>query len=143
MAGSKFALPGSGSGKYLGRGYEGARLTHYRGWREDLRPHQIRAEAIARDSKDSKNETRYLGSVPRIVIHDWLNKQQKTWVDFATDRELKAKFMLWYKSEYKMLMADSFRERSLTINRSLTGRTATRPKLGAQILNQYRQENAA
>lgn len=128
--------------RYLGRerGVSG-QLEHYRVMAEDLRPHQRRAEAIARGSVDSREGHRYMGSVPRIVIHDWLQKQQKTWHDFATDEHLKAKFLAWYQTEYSRLMADSYRERGLATNRSRHGRLAT--SLGSRIVNDYRSEQAA
>ena len=131
-----------GSTKYLGRGYEGGQLTHYRGWTEDLRPHKARVEAIARDAKESKHGMQYVGSVPRIVIHDWLQERQKSWHDFATDKDLKAKFMAWFKSDYKHMTSANYNERSLGTNRTRHG-VRTAPKLGETILKNYHRENVA
>lgn len=128
--------------RYLGRERGvGGQIEHYRVMSEDLRPHLRRAERIAKGAVDSREGIRYLGSVPRVVIHDWLTKQQKTWADFASDEHLKAKFMSWYQSEYSRLMADSYRERGLVTNRSRHGRLAT--SLGSRIVNEYRAEAAA
>lgn len=144
MASKIFLSNKAGSVKYLGRGYEGGKLTHFRGWREDLRPHQRRVEALAKEAKDSRHGMRYLGSIPRIVIHDWLQKQGKNWHQFVTDKDLKASFMAWFKSEYKQMTSANYNERGLATNRTRhSGRTATAPKLGAQILGDYRKEMTA
>lgn len=128
--------------RYLGRERgAGGRLEHFRVMSEDLNPHLKRAERIAKGAVDSRHGVRYLGSVPRIVIHDWLVKNQKTWHDFATDEHLKARFLSWYKTEYSRLMADTYRERGLATNRSRHGRLAT--SLGSRIVNEYRKELAA
>lgn len=109
------------------------RIEHFRKLREDLTPHQKRVEQIAKEAKSGR-EYRYEGSVPRIVLDDWLRSQGKTWHHWATDSELKAKFLAWYRTEYKKLTAANYAERSLSINRS------TAPKFGAQILSNYRKE---
>ena len=147
---SKMALSNAnGTLRYLGRGYEGGKLTHYRGWREDLQPHLKRAQAIADGAQETKKGFQYLGSVPRIVIHDWLMKQGKTWEQYATDDDLKKAFLRFYQTEYKVFMSRSKNERSLGINRSIGGRTGAAPaapvgpSLGASILSDYRKENAA
>lgn len=124
--------------KLLGRQYEGDKLTHYRVWQTDLNPVRQRVQAAAELTKDRKSEYGYIGSVDRTVIHDWLMRQGKTWHDFATDKDLKAKFMAFYRQEYSLLMADSYRERPLAINR-----TKTAPKLGATILHSYQKEMSA
>jgi hypothetical protein len=131
-----------GTTRFLGRQYEGGQLTHFRGFREDLRPHKQRVEEIAKGARESKHGMQYIGSVPRVVIHDWLMKQGKNWQDYATDRDLKAKFMAWFKSEYKLLTNAGHNERSLAINRSQSGRLVSAPKLGAQILGNYQKEMA-
>lgn len=128
--------------RYLGRQFEGRELTHYRSWSEDLRPAQRRTEQIAKGSSESRMGMQYLGSVPRIVIDDWLRRQGKTWHDYATDQDLKAKFLAWFRTDYSQFMADSFRERSLSINRSRSGRLAA-PSMGSRALAEWRQENAA
>jgi hypothetical protein len=128
--------------RYLGRERDSSgRIEHFRVMREDLRPHQRRAEAIAKGSVDSREGMRYVGSVPRIVIHEWLQREQKTWNDFAIDEDLKARFMSFYRTEYSRLMADTYRERSLAVNRSRSGRLAT--SLGSRIVNDYRAELSA
>jgi len=130
-----------GTVKYLGRQYEGGKLTHYRGWKEDLRPYVDRAKAIANGSSYSKNGYGYLGSMPRIVIDHWLRQQGKTWEDYGRDNELSAKFKKWFESNFKKMLAGAHQERSLAINRSIGGRTGG-PRLGAQILNDYREETS-
>jgi len=131
-----------GMRRYLGRQFEGGQLTHYRAMSEDLRPAQRRTELIAKGSKESVNGMQYVGSIPRIVIHDWLCLQGKTWHEYATDPDLKAKFLAWFRTDYSKFMADSFRERPLSINRSRSGRLAA-PSLGSRVLSEWRQENAA
>lgn len=132
-----------GTTKYLGREHQAGKLVHFRGWREDLRPHVDRVKAISEGSTYSKSGFGYLGTIPRILIHHWLNSQKKTWEDWGTDKELKAKFRRWFEGTYSKMLASSHRERPLAINRTTSGgRTATRPKLGAQILNDYRKEMA-
>jgi len=143
--GNPAKLPVSANGgtvRYLGRHYEGGQLVHYRGWKEDLRPYVDRTKAIAEGSQYSRHGFGYKASIPRIVIHDWLMRQDKTWADFATDKDLKAKFHKWFDTHYSKMTADAHRERPLSINRSQSGRLVTRPKLGAQILNDYRKEMA-
>lgn len=125
--------------KFLGRQYDGDKLVHYRGYQSDLNAVKRRAEFIAKGADNSRSEYNYVGSVDRAVIHDWLMKQGKTWHEFATDKDLKARFMVFYRTEYPKMMADSYQERRLTVNRT----TMTRPKLGAQILHSYQKENAA
>lgn len=133
-----------GTTRYLGRQYEGGKLTHYRGFREDLRPYVDRAKDISSGASYSRDGFGYLASVPRIVIHDWLMKQGKDWSDFATDDDLSAKFKKWFFSHYKKMTAAAHAERSLKINRTTSGgRTQSAPKLGASILNDYRKEIAA
>ncbi len=139
-----FVANKAGTTRYLGRGYEGGQLTHYRGFSEDLRPHKARVEALAKDAKESRHGMRYVGSVPRIVIDDWLRKQGKTWHDYVTDKDLKAKFMAWFRSEYKHMTASNYQERSLATNRATSGgRSVTAPKLGETILKNYQRENVA
>jgi hypothetical protein len=138
-------LPVSANGgtvRYLGRQYEDGKLTHYRGWQEDLRPYVDRTKAISEGSSFSKKGFGYMASIPRIVIHDWLMRQGKDWSDFATDKDLKAKFLKWFNEHYSKMTADAHRERPLSVNRSQSGRLVSRPKLGAQILNDYRKEMA-
>ncbi len=129
-----------GTTKYLGREHDGAKLVHYRGWREDLRPHVDRVKAIAEGSTYSKHGYGYMGSIPTVVILHWLNQNGKTFEDWGQDPELKARFKKWYQTRFKKLLADAHRERPLAINRSLSGRTA--PRLGSTILNDYRKEVA-
>lgn len=131
-----------GMRRYLGRQFEGGQLTHYRVQSEDLRPAQRRAEQIAKGSRESRFGMQFIGSVPRIVIDDWLRARGKTWHEYATDPDLKAKFLAWYRTDYSKFMADSFRERSLSINRSRSGRLAA-PSMGSRALAEWRQENAA
>lgn len=125
--------------KFLGRQYEGGKLTHYRGWQSDLRAVKERAQKATEATADRKTEYKYAGSIDRAVMHDWLMKQGKSWHDIAVDKDLKAKFMAWYRSEYSLLMADAYRERPLSVNRT----TMTRPKLGATILHSYQKEMSA
>ena len=109
------------------------RVEHFRKFREDLNPHRQRVEELAKQAKPGR-EYRYEGSIPRIVLDDWLRSQGKTWHHWATDKELKAKFLVWYRTEYKKLTASNYQERSLSINR------ATAPRFGAQVLSNYRKE---
>ncbi len=133
-----------GTTKFLGRQYEGGKLAHYRGWAENLTPYADRAKAIASGGGYSKNGFGYLATIPRIVIHDWLMRQGKTWADYATDDDLSRKFKDWFMGRYKKMTTAAYQERSLAINRSTSGgRTASAPKLGATILNDYRKELAA
>ena len=108
------------------------KLEHYRKVSEDLTPHVDRAASLAK-LKPGK-EYRYEGSVPRIVIDDWLRKNGKTWRDWAIDKEIKAKFLLYFRTEYSKMAASTYRERSLAVNR------ATAPKFGAKVLSEYRKE---
>ena len=87
--------------------HRGARgkLEHVRHFREDLNPHMERVKAISELQVGNKSEYQYLGSIPRIVIDDWLRKLGKNWNDYATDKDLKAKFMVWFKNDYKKLLA--------------------------------------
>ncbi len=121
--------------RYLGRQFEGGKLVHYRGHTADFQPTIERTKMMAEANAPS-SEHQYLGTVRREVIHDWLMKQQKTWHDFATDEDLKAKFMVYYKNEFSKMMASSYQERKLSINR-----TVAAPK-GNSILSQYRKEQS-
>jgi len=131
----------NGTVRYLGRHYDGEKLVHVRGFKEDLNPHKKRVENLAKAAASKKGEYEYAGSIPRIVIHDWLMKQGKNWHEFATDKDLKARFMAWYRTEYKLLMADTHQERRLTVNRTAVPvRKPTAPRLGSRILKDYQQE---
>ena len=98
------------------------KIVHYRTFRTDLNPAIKRTETIAKNVIPGKSEYAYLGSVSMDVVADWVRKQGKTMHDFATDKDLKAKFMAYYRSEYSKLMASSYQERSLAVNRTLTSR---------------------
>lgn len=119
------------------RGASG-KLEHFRHYREDLGPAIRRTrEMTAYTDHSARNvEFRYEGSIPRIVLHDWLTKKGKTWRDYATDPDLKKDFLAWFRGSRDMteFKADSYRERPLFINR------ATAPKLGKVILDNYRKE---
>lgn len=116
----------------LARQYDGGKLTHYRTRTTNLNPAIKRVEEIAKSAIIGKSEYQYLGSVDRSVIDDWLRKQQKSWHEFATDKELKAKFMLYYKNDFSKLMASTYQERSLAVNRAISGRD------GNSVSRQYR-----
>ena len=144
FAPNRHALPSQGGTvRYLGRQYDGEKLVHYRGFKEDLTPHKARVESLAKasDRLRGKSEYEYAGSVPRVVIHDWLMKQGKNWHEFATDKDLKAKFMAWYRGEYKLLMAGSHQERRLTTDRTRNPvRKPVGPSTGSRILKDYQKE---
>ena len=133
---SEFLVANEGGTKRsLLRHYEAEKLTHVRHLQEDINPHIKRVESISKDNgHGGKTEYQYLGSVPRIMIDDWLRKQGKNWHDYATDKELKAKFMAWFKTDCQKLLASNYQERKLAVNRT------TAPKLGATILHQYQKE---
>ncbi len=116
------------------RHYDGGRLEHVRHLREDINPHIKRVEQLAKLQIENKSEYQYLGSVPRIMIDDWLRSQGKNWNDYVTDKDLKAKFMAWFKSDCQRLMAENYQERRLAVNRSLFSRR------GASILDNHRKE---
>lgn len=116
------------------RHYDGGKLEHIRHLREDIDPHIKRVERLSQLSAEGKSEYQYLGSVPRIMIDTWLREQGKTWRDYVTDKDLKAKFMVWFKSDCQKLMAENYQERRLAINRSLSR------KRGASILKSYQKE---
>jgi hypothetical protein len=126
-----------GTRRSLLRHYEGSELQHIRHLREDIDPHIRRVENISKAARPGKSEYRFLGSVPRIMIDDWLRKQGKSWSDYATDKELKAKFLVWFRSDCQKLMADNYQERSLATNRTLFNRR------GASILTDYRKETSS
>lgn len=131
--------------RYLGRQFEGGELVHYRGYRTNLEPVAKRVKAFT-DARPSnwKSEYEYIGSVDRVVIHDWLMRQGKNWHEFATDRDLKAKFMVFYRTEYPKMMAKAHQERRLTVNRTKHPvRKASSPSLGKSILDNYRKEMSA
>jgi len=129
-----------GAQRFLGRQYGvGGQLEHFRAFREDLQPQIDRVKEITQSRTESKSEYKYLGSVSRVVIHDWITKQGKTWHQFATDKDLKAKFMVWYRTEFSKMSADTYRERSLAINRTTS---RSRSSLGSDILSNYRKETA-
>lgn len=118
------------------RQYDGGKLEHVRHLREAMDPHIERVKRMSELSDGSKSEYQYLGSIPRIMIHDWLLEQGKNWHDYVTDKDLKAKFMAWYRSECRLLMAENYQERRSAINRSLSRRR------GATILKDYQKEAA-
>lgn len=121
------------------RGVSG-RLEFYRHFREDLGPAMQRTkEMTAYTDHSARNvNLKYEGSVPRVMIHKWLMEQGKSWHDYATDGDLRDKFLSWFKGnrDFNRFHADSYRERNLSINRSKGGRT------GRQVLSEWRQENA-
>lgn len=133
---SRFAVAREGdTTRYLGRQFENGKLVHYRGLTADFDPTIRRTKFLAENQKPG-SEHQYLGTVRREVIDDWLRTQGKTWHDFATDEDLKAAFLLYYKNEFSKMMASTYVERKLSINRT------TAPRLGATILSQYRKETA-
>jgi len=140
FAPGRHALEVSGNNvRYLGRQFEGGKLVHYRGYKSDLKPVQKRVEAFANARPSNwKSEYEYIGSVDRVVIHDWLMKRGKTWHEFATDRDLRGAFMSYYRAEYSKMMASSYQERRMTINRT----KHSQPRLGERILSAYRKETA-
>lgn len=118
------------------RHYDAGQLTHVRHLREDIDPHMQRVERISKLQVENKSEYQYLGSIPRIMIDDWLRKEGKNWNDYVTDKDLKAKFLVWWRTDCQKLQAKTYQERRLAINRSLSrGR-------GASILKNYQQENS-
>ena len=131
------AVSRSGTGvRYLGRQYDGGQLTHYRGYKVNLQPimERVKIMALRAACLGQTGEFGYQGSVPREVIHHWLtNVVKKSWHEYATDEDLKKKFMKWFKAEFPACFADYYRERPLSINRSL----------GSRVLEDYRKENAA
>ena len=123
----------SGTQRSLLRQYgAGGKLEHYRHFREDINPHIERVERLSKLQIDTKSEYRYIGSVPRIMINDWLIKQKKTWHDYVTDKDLKAKFLAWFRNDYQKLMANHYQKRRLESR--LMGKT---------ILKDYRKENSS
>lgn len=126
-----------GMQKSLLRHYDGGELSHVRHFREDLDPHIKRVEQLSKLQVENKSEYQYLGSVPRIMIDHWLREQGKNWNDYATDKDLKAKFMVWFKSDCQKLLASNYQERRLAINRTVSG-----PRTGATILKNYQRETA-
>lgn len=119
------------------RQHDGGVLTHYRHLREDIAPHINRVERFSKLQIENKSEYQYLGSIPRIMIDDWLRKQEKNWNDYATDKELKAKFMVWFKTDCQKLLASNYQERRLAINRSLFSRR------GATVLDYQKEASNA
>ena len=116
------------------RHFDGGKLQHVRHLSEAMDPHIERVKRLSEINDGTKSEYQYLGSIPRIMINDWLLKQGKNWHDYVTDRDLKAKFLAWFRSDCKKLMAANYQERRSAINRSLSrGR-------GASILKNYQQE---
>lgn len=116
------------------RQYDGGKLSHVRHQREDINPHIERVARLSKLTQDSKSEYQYLGSIPRIMIDDWLRRHGKNWNDYATDKELKAKFMAWYKTDCQKLLASHYQERRLSVNRALFNRR------GSTILKDYQKE---
>jgi hypothetical protein len=114
------------------------KLEHFRHYREDLDPAVKRTKDLAEQnaSPGASKNFGYEGSVPRIVIHDWLTKRNKTWHQYATDGDLRKEFLSWFRTSRDMtkFQAKTYRERRLTINR------ATAPRLGKTILDSYRKE---
>lgn len=130
------AVSRSGTGvRYLGRQFEGGQLTHFRGYKVDLEPimERVKIMALHAACNGQTGEFGYEGSVPREVIHHWLtNVVHKDWSDYAVDEELKAKFRKWFKARFPACFADFYRERPLTINRTL----------GSKVLEDYRKETS-
>jgi hypothetical protein len=77
-------------------------LVHYRGHRQNVEPilnrvKQRAAEAPGRFGKSG--EIKYVGSIPRAMLEDWLSKRGKTMHDYATDEHLKRSFTLFLTAE--------------------------------------------
>ena len=112
------------------RHYDGGKLSHVRHLRENIDPHIKRAERLAKQTEGSKSEYQYLGSVPRVMIDDWLRKQGKNWNEYATNKDLKAALLVWFKTDCQKMMASHYQERRLSVNRSLFNRR------GAKVLKE-------
>ena len=89
--------------KYFGVERDGSgHVQHYRGHRQDVAPVLDRVKRIsqAQPGRFSRmGEHQYLGTIPRTMIDDWLNRQGKTWHDYATDDDLKRRFLLFMTAE--------------------------------------------
>lgn len=116
------------------------KIEHFRHFREDLEPAIQRTKDLAEQTTHSGKGRNfgYEGSVPRIVIHDWLKENGKTWHQYATDGDVRKAFLKWFRSSRDMtkFQAKTYQERRLTVNR------ATAPRLGKTILDNYRKEVA-
>jgi len=127
-----------GMSRSLLRQYDGGKLNHYTHFREDLDPHMKRVRSLSEDIRPGKSEYEYIGSVPRIMIHKWLIEQGKSWHEYATDKDLKAKFMVWFKTDCQKMLASNYQERVTSV---VSGLGPTAPSTGAKILKEYREEN--
>ena len=88
--------------KYFGLEHDGKKVKHLRGHRQDCGPimeRVKRAAARAPTRHEKSLEYKYIGSVPRTMIDDWLKKREKTWHEYATDKDLKRAFELFMMAE--------------------------------------------
>ena len=86
--------------KYLA--HEDGKL--YRGMRQDMteairRVRYLDDKVNGASSKDNRAGWKYAGSVPVVVLTDWLSKNGYTWPAFATNEDgCKDKFLRWFMS---------------------------------------------
>ncbi len=98
--------------KYFGLEHDGKKVKHVRGHVQDCRPALARVKHMAQAAPSRHEKTReykYIGSIPRTMIDDWLKKRQKTWHDYATDLHLKQAFELFMMAERPAFFMKAYR----------------------------------
>jgi len=98
--------------KYFGLERDGKKVKHVRGHTQDCAPALDRVKRFSEAAptrNEKKGEYKYIGSIPRTMIDDWLNKRQKTWHDYATDRHLKQAFELFMMAERPAFFMKAYR----------------------------------
>lgn len=70
--------------------------VHYRGHTQNLDPALDRVKRLNEiNERPTKNGWRYGGSIPVVMLTEWLNKTKHRMDEFARSRELRQEFIRW------------------------------------------------
>ena len=93
------------------RGFATEDGKNYRVERQDIAPTldhvKFLSEKVNTAPKSgNKNEWSYLGSIPKLVLSDWLKNNHYTWDQYARNEDFaKEKFLKWVRREAPKLLA--------------------------------------
>lgn len=94
------------------RGFASEDGRNFRTEHQDLTPVKkhvefLQAKVNEAPTVGNKNGWHFAGSIPTVVLTDWLNKHQLNMNDFATNRDdTKTKFMAYLRSEMPAFLGE-------------------------------------
>lgn len=87
------------------------RQQHFRGHRQRVDPILDLVKRRAQNGPGRfapSKEHKYIGTIPRTMLDDWLNEQGKTWHEYATDTDLRKAFLLFMTAERPRFFAKTW-----------------------------------